>query len=95
MLEELIAYFENDSNVSSIKENDTNIYIVLKDISLVNIDSLKENFNISNIRVHGNKLIIKKKIMEVIMEKKFDDLSKKIIDLIGGSNNITRVSRCV
>lgn len=29
------------------------------------------------------------------MEKKFDDLSKKIIDLIGGSNNITRVSHCI
>ena len=95
MFEKLIAYLETDPNVASIKENDKTIYIVLKDISIVNIDSLKENFHISDIRVHGNKLIIKKNIMEVTMEKKFDDLSKKIINLIGGTNNISRVSHCI
>ena len=87
------TYFENDSNIVSVKENNGKIFIIVKDSGLVPLKEIEELPGIETVEIRRNKIILTKK--ENNMATNYDEISKNIVDLVGGKDNISFFTHCV
>ena len=87
------TYFENDSNIVSVKENNGKVFIIVKDSGLVPLKEIEELPGIETVEIRRNKIILTKK--ENNMATNYDEISKNIVDLVGGKDNISFFTHCV
>jgi beta-glucoside PTS system EIICBA component len=93
---QLIELIGGETNIVSFSFSNEKLKITLKDRSLVNIGSVKTIEGIQNAEIKKNFLIISSQLLkeERDMKKDYSQDAKKIIDLVGGKENIEEVFHC-
>lgn len=93
MLDKVRQYFDQNENVTSIKEYEGNIYILFKDEGKMEINGLYSFIPRERIKIQRNKVIIMNE--ERTMANKYEKLINEVIDLVGEKNNISYFTHCV
>lgn len=93
MKKSINEYFDNDRNVVSILEKSDKYFITVKDSGLLKLKEIEILDNVGSLELKRNKLIIKKK--EKNMAKNYSEISSKIVELVGGKDNISYFTHCV
>lgn len=93
MISKIQEYFDNDKNVSAIYEKDNGIFVVIKDSGLANLEEIKAIEGVESAELIRNKIVINRK--EKSMATKYNEIADKIVDLVGGKDNIQYFTHCV
>ncbi len=93
MITKAEQYFANNSNISSLYEKDGAVFVIVKDMGLIDIEELKKESWVETVRVVRNKIIINRK--ENNMAANYDAVADRIVDLVGGKDNISFFTHCV
>ncbi len=93
MKRNIADHFKGDSNIVSIQESNGKIFITVKDSGLISLDEFEKNFDIESAELRRNRIILKKK--EKNMASNYDEIAGKIVDLVGGKDNISYFTHCV
>lgn len=93
MKKSINEYFDNDCNVVSILEKSDKYFITVKDSGLLKLKEIEILDNVGSLELKRNKLIIRKR--EKNMAKNYSEISSKIVDLVGGKDNISYFTHCV
>lgn len=86
-------------NIVNMSVQNDEIYIFLKDCGQADLDSIKKNKEIAEVKMIRNRIVIKLqdsvKAEEKIMAKQnYDALAKTIIENVGGKENIESFRHC-
>jgi len=92
MREEIRKYFENDNNIVSIRENHGTVFVTVKDSGLVSLEKIEKLPEIESVELIRNKIKLKTKENSMA---NYDEISSRIVDLVGGKDNITFFTHCV
>ena len=93
MREEIRNYFEQDKNTVSVKENNGRIFVTVKDSGLVATEEIEKLPEIRSVQLIRNRIIMETK--ENNMAADYTEISSKIVDLVGGKDNISYFTHCV
>ena len=93
MREEIRNYFENNENIVSVKEKNGRIFVIVKDSGLVSMEEIEKFPQIRSVQMIRNRIIIE--IKENNMAADYKEISTKIVDLVGGKDNISYFTHCV
>lgn len=99
MDEKIIEYLGGGSNVTKKILKDELQYFFIKDMGLVELSKIKKIETIENVELSRGKVIIYlKKINKkekISMIKDYTGLANKILELIGGKENVTYFTHCI
>lgn len=93
MINEVKKYFDNDPNVASIQEKSDAVFIIVKDSGLVDLEEIQNIKGIRSAELVRNKIIINRK--EKSMAANYNEIAEKIVDLVGGKENVQFFTHCV
>ena len=93
MTEKIISYFEHDDNVVSVKEKKGTVFVTVKDSGLIDTEKIEEFPDVESVVLSRNRIIITTK--EKTMAANYNEISSKIVDLVGGKDNISYFTHCV
>ena len=93
MTEKIISYFEHDDNVVSVKEKKGTVFVTVKDSGLIDTEKIEEFPDVESVVLSRNRIIITTK--EKTMAANYNEISSKIVDLVGGKDNMSYFTHCV
>lgn len=92
MRKDIISYFEHDNNIVSIIENEDTLLVTVKDIGLIAEEKIAQLEGVESVKIFRNKIKIKTKEKNMA---NYSEISSKIVDLVGGKDNISYFTHCV
>lgn len=97
----LILYAGGMANISMQNYEDETLYLVIKDMEIVNLDAIRiyskeivvtVRQNFLKIEINKNNVVEGKKMNK---KNQFDDMANHIVEYVGGKENILYVTHCV
>ncbi len=95
MTEIIHNLFADDPNVVSVRQNGSVFHVTVKDSGLIDTAALEGVPGIVSVKLIRNKLVINTLSTEENMATKYNEIAEKIVDLVGGKDNIQFFTHCV
>ena len=93
MIDRIRDYFKDNRNVSTVYENSRGIFVVVKDSGLVDLEEIGKIEGIESVELVRNKIVINGK--EKSMATNYNEIVDRIVDLVGGKDNVSYFAHCV